>query len=212
MELLTVIAIIGVLMALTISGLGTMREKSRAAVCASNLRQCGVALNLYANENRNLFPAALEVDLRSWAVELGRGGYLPRLVEDAPSVVACPSTSTEGRYVEFRRVYGLWAGNAAYGVFQFNRDIACYRLSRQRLEPDRIIMADSGRAVYSEGWDPTYFIMSGTGQRETNAANKVINLIHGGKANALFADGHVEKVDPVRLERDGRYNWTRYTN
>lgn len=211
-ELLAVLAIIGVLAALTFIGLGSAREKARAATCVGNLRQCGVALNLFANDNKNRFPAALELDGRSWSGELARFDYLPRLVEGMPTVAVCPTSASQGRYADFRRVYGLWAGNATYGTFQFNRDVPCYRLSRQLLEPDRIILADSGRALYGEAWDPSYFILSGTGIREPNNANKVLNLAHGGRANALFADGHVEAVDPAWLARDGRYNWTSYDN
>ncbi|MDR1281013.1 MAG: prepilin-type N-terminal cleavage/methylation domain-containing protein [Opitutaceae bacterium] len=214
-ELLTAVAIIGVLATLSFSALGNIRKKARAAVCASNLRQCGVALNLYANDNKGNLPAALENDAISWPVELGRRGYLPRLVENQPTVATCPVSTSRGRYVKdgFRRVYGMWTGNANYGTKPpppavSNRDVQCYRLSIQSLEPDRIIVADSGRSVYSEGWDPSYFIMTGTGKRETSDANKVINLCHGGKANALFVDGHVKAVDAAWLLRDARYNWT----
>ncbi|EIP99079.1 prepilin-type N-terminal cleavage/methylation domain-containing protein [Opitutaceae bacterium TAV1] len=216
-ELLVVIAIIGILAGMILGVLGGVRKKARAAVCASNLRQCGVALNLYANDNKGNLPAALENDLISWPIALAGGGYLPRLVENQPTVAICPVSASQGRYVKdgFRRVYGMWAGNANYGTKPpppavSNRDVQCYRLSVQSLEPDRIIVADSGRSGFSEGWDPSYFIMTGTGKRETNAANKVINLCHGGKANALFVDGHVKAVDAAWLLRDARYNWTSY--
>ncbi len=202
--------IIALLCPLIFSVIGKVRQLSQATSCASNLRQCGVALNLYATNNGGYFPAALEADLRSWAVELSRGGYLPRLEEDMPSVAVCPSGASQGDYKDFRRVYGMWCGNADTGMYQFNRDVPCYRLSLEKLEANRIILADSGRCEYAEAWDQSYFIQGGKGKRESNSSNKVIKLAHNGKANVVFADGHLEAVDAEYLVRDGRYNWTEH--
>jgi prepilin-type N-terminal cleavage/methylation domain-containing protein len=57
-ELLTVIAIIGILAAILIPVVGLARNKGRAAVSVSNLRQIYLALSLFADENRDLFPKA----------------------------------------------------------------------------------------------------------------------------------------------------------
>jgi prepilin-type N-terminal cleavage/methylation domain-containing protein/prepilin-type processing-associated H-X9-DG protein len=51
-ELLTVIAIIGILAAILIPTVGLVRKKARAAECVSRLRQIGVAVRLYADENK----------------------------------------------------------------------------------------------------------------------------------------------------------------
>ncbi len=56
-ELLCVIAIIGVLVGLTLTGLGRIRESARRTACSSNLRQIGAAYRLYAADNRGLYPA-----------------------------------------------------------------------------------------------------------------------------------------------------------
>ncbi|AHF89123.1 N-terminal cleavage protein [Opitutaceae bacterium TAV5] len=55
-ELLTVIAIIGILAAIIIPTVGKVRETARAAQCLSNIRQIAMALNLYADDNKDLFP------------------------------------------------------------------------------------------------------------------------------------------------------------
>ncbi|MFA6286493.1 MAG: DUF1559 domain-containing protein [Opitutaceae bacterium] len=57
-ELLAVIAIIGVLAGLLIGGISKIRDAARRTQCASNLRQIGAAFQLYAADNRGLFPAA----------------------------------------------------------------------------------------------------------------------------------------------------------
>lgn len=55
-ELLTVIAIIGILAAILIPVVNRVREQARRSMCASNLRQCGSALYLYANDNNGWLP------------------------------------------------------------------------------------------------------------------------------------------------------------
>lgn len=55
-ELLVVIGIIAVLMSLLLPALAHVRRKSKDTVCASNLRQWGIALNAYAAANKGYFP------------------------------------------------------------------------------------------------------------------------------------------------------------
>lgn len=55
-ELLVVIAIIGVLAGLMLPTLGKAKEAGRATACLGNLRQIGVALQLYVQDNGNRMP------------------------------------------------------------------------------------------------------------------------------------------------------------
>jgi prepilin-type N-terminal cleavage/methylation domain-containing protein/prepilin-type processing-associated H-X9-DG protein len=55
-ELLVVIAIIGLLAGLLLPVLSRAKEQGRATACLSNLRQAGVALQLYVDENNNRMP------------------------------------------------------------------------------------------------------------------------------------------------------------
>ncbi|HWQ93268.1 MAG TPA: type II secretion system protein [Clostridia bacterium] len=55
-ELLVVIAIISLLAALLMPALGRAKASARAASCLSNLRQAGVALQLYVHDNNNRMP------------------------------------------------------------------------------------------------------------------------------------------------------------
>jgi prepilin-type N-terminal cleavage/methylation domain-containing protein/prepilin-type processing-associated H-X9-DG protein len=54
-ELLTVIAIIGILAAIIIPTVGAVRETARNATCKTRLRQWAVAFTLYANDNRGTY-------------------------------------------------------------------------------------------------------------------------------------------------------------
>jgi prepilin-type N-terminal cleavage/methylation domain-containing protein/prepilin-type processing-associated H-X9-DG protein len=53
-ELLTVIAIIGILAAIIIPTVGAVRNKAKGVRCASNLRQIGVAIRGFANDNKGM--------------------------------------------------------------------------------------------------------------------------------------------------------------
>lgn len=55
-ELLVVIGIISLLSALLFPVFAQAREKARQAVCASNLKQIWVAVDLYAEDNNGIFP------------------------------------------------------------------------------------------------------------------------------------------------------------
>ena len=55
-ELLVVIAVIGILAALLMPALGRAKESARSAACISNLRQVGVALQLYVDANNQRLP------------------------------------------------------------------------------------------------------------------------------------------------------------
>lgn len=67
-ELLVAVGIIAILVALLLPAMKRARAQAIAAKCLSNLRQVGVALNMYASENRFAIPAG-----EYWTVYGGGG-------------------------------------------------------------------------------------------------------------------------------------------
>ncbi|RRJ97131.1 DUF1559 domain-containing protein [Opitutaceae bacterium TAV4] len=78
-ELLTVIAIIGILAAIIIPTVGKVRESARTATCLSNIRQLANAMQLYANDNKGILPPA---DTGTWpnnyVAKLSGAGTTPK--------------------------------------------------------------------------------------------------------------------------------------
>ncbi len=61
-ELMVVIAIVAVLIAILLPALSGVREQAYRVQCASNLRQIGAAMHVYASDNKNQYPRTLYVD------------------------------------------------------------------------------------------------------------------------------------------------------
>lgn len=100
-ELLVVVAIIAILAAMLLPALQGAREKGRQAVCISNLKQLGLAIQMYAQDSDDFLPFASisttgcafvgSYGIKAWPVMLW-----PTYIKD-PKVFNCPSKNNSRR-------------------------------------------------------------------------------------------------------------------
>lgn len=91
-ELLVVIAIIALLLSIVVPSLNKARDHARRITCMSNLRQSGMALRIYAEENNNKLPPSASSwwpwDISYWTTDLIMASG------SSPDVFYCPSNAT----------------------------------------------------------------------------------------------------------------------
>ena len=232
-ELLMVIAIIGVLAALLLPVLSQAREAARQVSCKSNLYQLGLAIQMYKADWGEYYPPASDVAFLnlwfgqrsgySWdaTVDFKKGPLYPYL--QGGRVMCCPSFKVED-FVH--TVEGASAGYAYNHYYVGGNNSA--------VEPDwsnwpgppardsdifdpckTIIFADSAAGIpidnpnqLRENW-----LLSPPSENyrppEPFMPQPIVDFRHNGKANVLFCDGHIVSMTPVESigYLGGRLGW-----
>lgn len=168
-ELLVVISIIVILISLLLPALSKGRETARGLVCQGNLKQIGMAVQMYANDNGDVIPAAANNGVsNSWINVLP--AYLSAR-KPSPTVWICPTAFAGNAYAY---TYGMNADATAWNM-------AGVRLSSWFANPSNTILFKDGERN-SAGW------YGATVQRTVPGDL----TLHSLAANYLFADGHVK--------------------
>lgn len=120
-ELLVVIGIIGILASMLLPALARAREAARRASCVNNLKQVGLAFQMYAGESDSMFPPVQDwmgqncnVPNTNSLMFRGRAIY-PEYLSDT-EVLVCPSDAdgpTEYDQGRWRRPDGFGGSRAA---------------------------------------------------------------------------------------------------
>lgn len=191
-ELLTVIAIIGILAAIIIPTVGAVRASAKTSGCASNLRQIGMAMALYANENGGRLPKVHNRDgltpsttwMQKIAPYVSVDGQLGAAADGkarAAGVLLCPAFD-----------YDPATRFAPYGMNIYVDPVtgSPWNYQANLPAPSRIFLVVE---------------INYNGDTHSPSGGDVARRHPGNGANFLFADGHVEKISTPVPATDERW-------
>ena len=224
-ELLTVIAIVGVLAAITITAVGQARKSAQSATCRSNLRQIGMATALYVNDTK-FFPYSTSLTGYNWRQTLRpymSAGSPTNSDENNSAAVVCPArTIIPDDANTYKASYSanprLLVNPATAGNPTAVRGTSVTRPSQIILFGDATQQANGGS--HSQFWSVPEMIADGNpSQADTPIAvddttdadpqaNGYIRYRHDNSMNAVFVDGHVATFKKgAILNRNVRINY-----
>lgn len=180
-ELLIVIAIIAILAGMLLPALNKAREKGRSASCVNRMKQVGLAMNFYQDDNGGFVPILIDPNTgKCWLTMVTDAKYLDTIREHniCPTLLAMTTLHTQ--YIT--AINSCLNGNGAY-----------FKNSQART-PSRLFFI-TGDAWYRD--NPTdKFVDSpfNTWSDDIAIGNIWIPRFyacHGNVGNMLFFDGHV---------------------
>lgn len=206
-ELLTVIAIIGILAAILIPTVGRVRESARASQCLSNQRQIAFAFSLYANDNKGYLPragVAPDNTTRSWMIAVK--DYLPTNGNVIThKVFLCPSEQNQapdgysGSLFHYSASFALENGNSATALNGVGSPAAGPRLLTSIVRPSRTLLLVDGvvdpstyRANSSRSWGNVTADLALSSPNDDGFV--ALRFRHGSGMNAAYVDGHAAKI------------------
>ena len=195
-ELLVVIVIIALLVAILLPVLFKAREKARQSACASNLKQIGLTLIQYAQDNdETMVPSAIIVggETSTW-----RGLTLP--YSNSVRLYTCPSnTLSGGGATGDDDASGTGMFYISYGAngSAFTDSVSLVLLGDLQNPAQLFLIGESDSQTELVVNPPNDPITNPTGATNSPDAHTDLFAGHTGLGNWLFADGHVKALRPT---------------
>lgn len=223
-ELLVVIAIIAILAAMLLPALNKARIQALSIKCIGNLKQCALALNAYADDFGDFFPASQskilgDGDDYGWTYLLCENRYLVKPPSRSYNTSAlCPAFAASpsgGWQSQGMRSYGLINGLSAWSEpaadTTLNNSVYYIRRSTMAKSENRLIPlgGDSRKGRPTDLLQECTIVMTNslTSFRQTGPL-MAFHLRHNQRANAFFAAGHVNSLEADSFNVDRKVYYT----
>jgi len=216
-ELLVVLAVIGLLAGMMVPGLARGRKAASGARCVSNLRQLGIASRLYWDDHADrAFPervARRDDGWRYWFGWLQDGSEGERIFDATQGVLwpylsgrgveVCPSLDRLG--TRFKSKARGAAFGYAYNLLMGPRDRTPVSLTQVRDPAGLAVLVDAAQVNdFQEPASPEHPMLEEFYYFGTNRIEATIHFRHSERAHAVFADGHVAAERPLTGSLDPR--------
>lgn len=198
-ELLIVVAILAILIAMLLPALQKARQKSAAAQCLGNLKQIGVAIVTYANDNDGWMHPAREgktPTITYWSMALLDGKYMM-----GEKAFLCPGGRYTGVYTRGSdRSYGLnnnFSRNVRDGSKMEATNIFKHKKIRQ---PSNCWFV--GDSLGTNGWGSLRQCFA---LAWFNGSNLYFSLRHNQRGQLWFLDGSARSINEQTAKSEVLY-------
>ncbi|MBN8525513.1 MAG: type II secretion system protein [Planctomycetes bacterium] len=212
-ELLVVLVIIAVLAGMLLPALRQVRETARTSQCASNLRQTGLFIDEYSNDNDGRFPGSGQStgsvswhNILNMELLVDHGTQIYRYDQWDKSPLRCPNLD---RSVPYLRCWAMnyYANGGTYGGVYYGFDVTPPSTRGPQYASWTRYSLGASVARFPKR-SKTVLIADSNGDQIYDANGILSGARHGpgrSAANVLFMDGHVETMHKSRLLPDIKY-------